>query len=391
MDTIWHITVAQVVTPTIEIANAALVIEQTRFGAVGASVAIPPPANARRLDASRYIAVPGLIDLQFNGGFGHDFTADPESIWRVAQALPRHGVTAFLPTIITAPLETIQHAQTVLQRGAPENFRGATPLGLHLEGPFLNPQKRGAHNVAHMRLPEINFARDWSPQNRTRLVTLAPELPGALELISFLRERGIVVSAGHSMATYGEAQRGFDAGITYGTHLFNAMPPLDHRAPGLAAALLNDPRVTVGIIPDGIHVHPALVALALKQKTPAQLNIVTDAMAALGMSPGEYSLGDFQVQVDETSARLADGRLAGSILNLRDALVNQMRFTGASLRDALTTLTTTPARVLHLENERGKIAAGYIADLTLLTPDLRVVATMVHGQWVWHDADAFAL
>jgi N-acetylglucosamine-6-phosphate deacetylase len=329
--------------------------------------------------------------LQLNGGFGFDFTADPTTLWRVAQELPRYGVTAFLPTIITSPFETIRCAQDVLRAGAPQNFRGATPLGLHLEGPFLNPAKRGAHNTAFMRLPDANAVRDWSPKTHVRLVTLAPELEGAPQVIRALSERDVVVSAGHSMATLDEALRGFDAGITYGTHLFNAMPQIDHHAPGLALALLNDPRVTVGIIPDGIHVHPGLVALAMKQKSPQQLNVVTDAMAALGMSPGKYVLGDFSVTVNETCARLDDGRLAGSILNMDQALRNLIEFTNCSVSDSLTTMTTTAARVLHLENERGSIAPGYFADLILLTQDLRVAATMVQGQWVWHDAGLFAL
>lgn len=391
MSAVWYVTGARLVTPDAEISSAALVIENGRFTAVGPSGEIPAPPGARVLDASKFTAVPGFIDLQFNGGFGHDFTANPETIWQVARELPRHGVTAFLPTLITCPLETIRHAQTVLQKGAPEDFRGATPLGLHLEGPFLNPHKRGAHNAAHMRLPEVNTVRDWSPQTDVRLVTLAPELHGALPVIRALTEQQVVVSAGHSMATYGEALHGFDAGITYGTHLFNAMSQIEHRAPGLAIALLNDARVTVGIIPDGIHVHPALVALALKCKTAAQLNVVTDAMAALGMPPGKYALGDFHVHVDETSARLHDGRLAGSILNMHDALRNQMRFTGSPLCEALAGMTTTPARVLHLEHERGAIAPGYTADLVLLTSDLQIAATMVQGEWAWHDAERIAL
>ncbi len=345
----------------------------------------------RRIDASRFIVVPGVIDLQFNGGFGDDFTAHPETIWRVAAQLPRYGVTAFLPTIITSPQETIQHAQAVLQNDAPENFRGALPLGLHLEGPFLNPHKRGAHNVAHMRRPDLKFVRDWSPQNQVRLVTLASELDGAAQVIQTLCERGIVVSAGHSMATYAQALSSFDAGVAYGTHLFNAMPPMEHRAPGLAIALLNAPRVVTGIIPDGIHVHPGLVALALKQKNAAHLNVVSDAMAALGMPPGKYRLGDFHVHVNEASARLDDGRLAGSILSMDAALRNLIAYTNCSLGDALATMTATPARVLRLENERGAIAPNYFADLVLLTHDLRVAATMVQGEWVWHDTQHIAL
>jgi N-acetylglucosamine-6-phosphate deacetylase len=382
---------ARLVTPDVEIETAALCIQDARFTAVGAVADIPPPSNAFRIDASGLIAVPGLIDLQCNGGFGFDFTADPTTIWRVAQELPRYGVTSFLPTIITCPSETVQRAQTLLQTGAPENFRGATPLGLHLEGPFLNPAKRGAHNPAYLRLPDVNVVRDWSPQMHVRLVTLAPELEGALQVIRALCEQGVVVSAGHSMATFDEAQRGFDAGITYGTHLFNAMPPLDHRAPGLAIALLHDPRVTIGMIADGIHVHPALVALAFKQKSPQNFTVVTDAMSALSMTPGKYLLGDFTVTVDETSARLDDGRLAGSILSMDQALRNLMAFTHCSLREALTPMTKTPARLLHLETERGSIAPGYFADLVLLTPDLRVAATMTQGQWAWRDAQIMAV
>lgn len=383
-----YLSAARLVTPAVEMQDTALCIQGARIAAVTPP---HPPPDAHVVDASNFIVVPGFIDLQLNGGCGFDFTADPTTLWRVAQELPRYGVTAFLPTIITAPYETIRAAQAVLRAGAPENFRGATPLGLHLEGPFLNPAKRGAHNPAYMRLPTVNAAREWSRENYVRLVTLAPELKGAPQLIRALCEQNIVVSAGHSMATFDQARRGFDAGITYGTHLFNAMPQMDHRAPGLAIALLNDSRVTVGIIPDGIHVHPALVALALKQKAPQQLSVVTDAMAALGMAPGEYLLGDFRVTVNENSARLADGRLAGSILSMDQALRNMLAFTNCSLRDALATMTTTPARVLHLENERGEIAPGYFADLVLLTQDLRVAATMVAGQWAWHDRGVIAL
>jgi N-acetylglucosamine-6-phosphate deacetylase len=319
------------------------------------------------------------MDLQINGAFGDDFTANPAAIWQVAECLPRFGVTSFLPTIITSPLETVAAAQTSLLGGPPPNFRGATPLGLHLEGPFLNPAKRGAHNPAHLRLPDTKLAADWSPERGVRLVTLAPELPGALEVIRILRERGVVVGAGHSMADYEQARAGLQAGVAYATHLFNAMPPLDHRAPGLAGALLTDPRVTAGIIADGLHLHPAMVKLIWQAKGAERVNVVTDAMAALGMPPGNYQLGDFEVTVDETSARLNDGRLAGSILSLDQALRNLIAFTGCSLSEALSTVTTVPALALGLA-DRGRIAPGFAADMVLLTPDLRVTATMVGGR-----------
>jgi N-acetylglucosamine-6-phosphate deacetylase len=216
-----------------------------------------------------------------------------------------------------------------------------------------------------------------------RLVTLAPELPGALDVIRVLAERGVLVSAGHSLATYEEAEAGFAAGIRYGTHLFNAMPALQHREPGLPGALLTDPRITAGMIADGIHTHPAIVRLAWQVLGSARLNLVTDAMAALGMPPGRHLLGDFAVDVDATSARLADGTLAGSVLAQDQALRNLIAFTGCSLAEALPALTTTPARALGLSAERGRIAPGQVADLVLLSPDLEVETTIAEGKIVY--------
>ncbi|NJN54054.1 MAG: amidohydrolase family protein, partial [Anaerolineae bacterium] len=192
---------------------------------------------------------------------------------------------------------------------------------------------------------------------------------------------GIIVSAGHSMASFAEAKAGFDAGIRYGTHLFNAMPPLHHREPGLVGALLEDDRVTIGIIPDGIHVHPALVKLA-QQTASSRLNVVTDAMAALGMPPGDYDLGDFQVTVDATTCRLPDGTLAGSILGMDTAVRNLLNYTGCSLAEAVATVTSTPADLLRLAH-KGRIMPGADADLVLLTPDCHVAMTLVAGNVVY--------
>lgn len=374
-----YLTHATILTPFERIEDGAVLVEGARIVAVGAAARLPCPPGAQVMDVAGLLLAPGFIDLQLNGAFGHDFTADPTAIWDVAARLPRYGVTAFLPTIITSPLETVSAAQAVLRNGPPRNFCGAAPLGLHLEGPFLNPARRGAHNPAHLRLPDTRLAADWSPERGVRLVTLAPELPNALKVIRILRERGVVVSAGHSMADYEQARAGVHTGVAYATHLFNAMPPLDHRAPGLAGAFLTDSRVTVGLIPDGIHLHPAIVKLVWQSKGAGRVNVVTDAMAALGMRPGNYQLGDLEVTVDETSARLSDGRLAGSILGLDQALRNLIAFTGCSLSEALSTITTVPAQVLGLA-DRGQIAPGFIADLTLLTPDLRTAATAINGQ-----------
>ncbi|MEZ4767174.1 MAG: N-acetylglucosamine-6-phosphate deacetylase [Caldilineales bacterium] len=360
----------------------AVLVNDGRIAAVGRAAETACPTEAQVLDADGLLLVPGFIDLQFNGGFGCDFTADPTTIWQVASGLPRWGATAFLPTVITSPLERVAAAQQVIA-SRPAGFRGAAPLGLHVEGPFLNPQKKGAHNPAYLRNPSLEAVTDWSPQTGVRLVTLAPELPGALPVVEALASRGVLVSAGHSTATFDQAVAAFDAGARYGTHLFNAMPTLLHREPGLPGALLTDPRPVVGLIADGIHTHPAIVSLVWRALGTERLNLVTDAMAALGMGPGTHLLGDFEVTVDATSARLADGTLAGSILSLDQALRNLIKFTGCSLSDALATVTTTPARALGLDHERGQIAAGYVADLVLLSPDLEVRGTVVAGELVY--------
>jgi len=193
----------------------------------------------------------------------------------------------------------------------------------------------------------------------------------------------VLVSTGHSNATWAEAVAGLDAGARYGTHLFNAMSPLGHRDPGLPGALLTDPRPTVGFIADGVHTHRSVIKLAWQMLGALRMNLVTDAMAALGMPPGRHLLGDFEVIVDEKSARLADGTLAGSILSLDQAVRNLIDVTGCTLAEALATVTTTPAGAIGVDGERGRIAAGYVADLVLLSPDLRVKMTIAEGEVVY--------
>ena len=374
---------ATLLTPEMQIEDAAVVIEGDRIAQVGRRHQVAAPLDAQTLDAHGLLLAPGFIDLQLNGAFGDDFTMTPPAIWRVAAQIPRYGVTSFLPTIITSPLEKIAQAQEALATGRPAGFSGATPLGLHLEGPFLNPCKKGAHNPEYMRAPDLNLVAGWSPETHVRLVTLAPELPGALGVIRCLTGRGVVVSAGHSTATYDQAQAGFAAGTRYGTHLFNAMSPLAHREPGLPGALLATPGQTVGLIPDGTHVHPGLIKVIWTAKGQRETSVVSDAMAALGMAPGRYQLNDYEVIVSEKDARLSDGTLAGSVLAMDDAIRNLIAFTGCTLSEALATVTTTPADLLGIGSERGRIRPGLIADLVLLTPDLRVAMTIAAGQIVW--------
>jgi N-acetylglucosamine-6-phosphate deacetylase len=254
---------------------------------------------------------------------------------------------------------------------------------LHFEGPFLNLGKKGAHNPAYLRQPDLRLIDDWTVENGVRLVTLAPELPGALELIQELRSRGIVVSAGHTMASFEQAQAGFEAGVTCGTHLFNAMPALEHRAPGLTGALLAHPQMVVGLIADGIHVHPAMLKLAWQSKGSRGLALVTDAMAALGMPPGIYQLGDLDVTVDGSSAHLSDGTLAGCMLTQDAALRNMVEISGSVIADVIPSVSATPASVLNLQN-KGVIRPGADADLTLVTPQGQVLMTIARGLIVYN-------
>jgi N-acetylglucosamine-6-phosphate deacetylase len=362
-----------------------IVLEGGRIAAVGGAGAVAAAGAAgesRVVDLDGLWLGPGYIDLQVNGAGGHDVTSDPTSIWAVGEAIAATGVTAFLPTIMSAPQGTVERAQAVLAAGPPAGYRGAVPLGLHVEGPFLSPRRNGAHDPALLRAPDLDFTADWSRDTGVLMVTVAPELPGALELIRELVARGIVVSLGHSAATFEEGRAGIEAGARYATHLFNAMPGLGHREPGLIAALLADPRMTVGTIPDGIHVHPAMLDLAWRLVGPERFSVVTDAISALGMPHGMHLLGERAVHVDETGPRLADGRLAGSVLTLDLAVRNVAAATDCAPETAVAAATSVPARLLGLP-ERGRIAAGSRADLTILTPGLEVVGTIVEGRLVW--------
>lgn len=374
---------ATVFTPEDRIQDGAVLIDGDWIVEVGTASTVSYPESAQNLDASGLLLVPGFIELQLNGAFGHDFCADPTSIWPAATELPRFGVTAFLPTIVTSPPETVSAAQEALVGSVANAGGGAVPLGLHLEGPFLNPEKRGAHDPAFLRKPDLAAISGWSPEEGVRLVTLAPELPGTPALIGALTDQGVTVSAGHSAASYAQAMSGIEAGIRYGTHLFNAMAPLHQREPGVAGALLTDPRVAAGMICDGFHTHPAMVELAWQALGGRRLNLVSDAIAALGMPPGQYTVGDSQIYVDAICARLLDGTIAGSIMGLDGALRNLLAFTDCTLEEGLQTITTTPATVLGLGAERGAIRRSRLADLVLLTPDLHVHTTLVHGEIVY--------
>jgi N-acetylglucosamine-6-phosphate deacetylase len=339
------------------------------------------PANARRVDVSGLLAAPGFIDLQVNGACGHDITDDPSSMWAVGPSLARHGVTAFLATIVSSERGTVDQAISAWQGGTASP--GALPIGLHVEGPFLSPARAGAHRPEQLRPPDRAEAAGWTPEAGVRIVTLAPELPGALELIAELAARGVVVAAGHTDADATMGRAAVDAGVRYATHLFNAMRKLDHREPSFAAALLADDRVTIGLIADGLHVAPEMLALVRRTVGPRRLSLVSDAVAGLDMAPGPMRLGAAEITVGADSARLADGTLAGSIAGLDAALRTFVAATGCDPSEALAAVTSVPADLLGLGEGRGRLEMGGRADITLLTSGLEVAATLVAGEVAW--------
>jgi len=339
---------------------------------------------APRDDAmSAELVAPGFIDLQINGAFGVEVDAGGAAVATLAERLPRHGVTAFLPTLVT--LQADAYRRAIAAFTATRAGPGARPLGLHLEGPFLSPDAAGAHERAWIESAGDALFDELADSDAVAMMTLAPERDGALERIARLVARGIVVSVGHTRATYDETVRAFDAGASMVTHLFNAMSPLAHRAPGVVGAALLDDRVTCGLVLDGVHAHAAAVRIALRTKTPSRIALVTDAMAAAAMGPGAYTLAGRAVTVDATSARLADGTLAGSILTL-DAAVRNAVTLGVSVEDSLRMASAVPARVLGAAS-KGRIAAGADADLVLLDGDLRVRATIAAGQVAFERTD----
>jgi N-acetylglucosamine-6-phosphate deacetylase len=320
---------------------------------------------------------PGFIDLQANGFRGHDAAGGSGDIAAMAEGLPPTGVTAFLPTMISAPVEAGADFAGAVATAAAES-RGARVLGAHIEGPFINSSFRGAH--ARECIVEPTAASvEVIARARPRLVTLAPELPGALDAIHRLARAGVVVSAGHTGADFEQGTRAIAAGIRFGTHIYNAMSPVHHRRPGIALALLLDRRVTVGLIADGAHVHAAMCAQLVRVKDPTRIALTTDQTAAAGAPPGTFKLNGRSVVSDGTVVRLEDGTLAGSAATM-DGLVRRMAaIPGMNAARAIAMASTVPARVLG-ERGLGRIRAGACADIVVLDGDLRVRLTMVGGK-----------
>jgi N-acetylglucosamine-6-phosphate deacetylase len=347
----------------------------------GAIVGVEADDDVR--GASGPYVAPGFVDLHVHGGGGHDAMGGPTALDGMARHLIRRGVTSFLPTAVTTPIgELVRFADIVRDwlPGSPAD--GAAPLGFNLEGPFLSEARRGAHDRAALRSPADVPRAELEPLlDGLRIVTIAPELPGAAELIGWLREQGVTVSLGHSGATVAESRSGYAAGATSTTHLFNAMSGFDHRAPGLAVAALLDDDVFVELIADGLHVDRALWPLIIRLKPADRLLLVSDAIALAGVGDGRLRVGGLEVEVKGLRATLAGTTtLAGSVIGLDDA-VSELVDSGLSLPSAVAAASRNPLALLGIV-DRGRIGVGQRADLVELDADLRVRRVMRAGEWV---------
>jgi N-acetylglucosamine-6-phosphate deacetylase len=324
-----------------------------------------------------------------NGAAGIDITAEPGRLWEVAAALPRHGVTSFLPTVVTTDPTTRDRALATLAAGRPDDVpAGARPLGLHFEGPMLSPKRSGAHDPKLLREPSAELIEGWSAEAGLAMVTLAPELPGAIEVIRELVGRGVLVSIGHTAADLEQVRAATAAGARAVTHLFNAMPGLDHREPGTAGAMLGTESLVAGVIVDGKHVHPVTVAVAYRALGPRRFLAVTDTTAALDQPDGPSQLGGRAVMIGDGAVRLVDdGGLAGSAVGLDHCLRLLAQFAGIAPAQTVTAATSVPADLLG-RNDLGRLRPGAVADLVLFSAELQPMATIVGGRVLhdWHSA-----
>ena len=345
-------------------------------------------------DLHGHFIVPGFIDVHVHGIGGHDTQDDAGAVARIASLLPRHGTTAFCPTSIACPPDVLRRLLTAVAAAREQRAPGAARvLPAHLESNFLNPEYKGAQPLDHLRLP--NAWRDdgtftgadileviAAARPHVGIVTVAPEIEGGLDLIQLLVRDGHHVSLGHSGATYEHATAGIEAGATQATHLFNRMPPIGHRVPGLAAAVLESDEIAAELVCDTIHVHPAVMRVAIAAKGPSRMMAITDGTAGAGLPPGSSAvIGGRRITVRQ-AAYLDDGTLAGSVLTMDRAFSKLVTAVGLTLVDAATLCSTTPARELRMHG-LGVIAPGAMADIVLLDRDLNVVRTYVAGELAW--------
>jgi N-acetylglucosamine-6-phosphate deacetylase len=361
-----------------------VVIEDGRIASIASRAAKDAPGNARVIDFPGATLGPAFFDVHIHGAKGHDvMEASSAALAAMGKFLAQHGTGSYLATTVTAPLDATLHSLSGLAKllAQPPVAGQARPIGIHLEGPFLSHTRRGVQPPEHLLAPDVvTFDRLFeAAEGHVRLMTLAPELPGAVELTAHATARGVKVSLGHSDATAAETRAAIKAGAISATHTFNAMRPLDHREPGILGMALTCDAIYAEMICDGIHTAPEMVKLWWRAKGAERAILVTDAMSATGMPDGTYQLGDFAVQVANGRA-MARGVLAGSVLTLDRALTNFIKFTGAPLEQALRLLTVNPAAMTGLGDQAGSVAVRMLASLMAVDGAGKLVGSVVNGR-----------
>ena len=375
------LTAARLLTPTESVERPVVTIEDGVIAALASQSHAGLPGG-RHIDLGDATLIPALFDVHIHGSGGHDSMEATESaLSHIGAFLARRGVGAYLATTVTAPLDTLLRSLNGLAKLMQSPLEGARPMGIHLEGPFLSPHKRGAHAESQLQPPSVAlFDRMWqAAEGNIRLMTIAPELPGAEETIAHAAQLGVRISLGHSNAEADAAKRGVRAGGVSATHTYNAMRSFDHRNPGLLGEVLTNDRLFAEIICDGLHVDPAAVRLYWKAKGPERAILITDAMAGTGMPDGNYMLGELQVRVKNGRCVVGEDTLAGSTLTLDRGVRNFAEFTGASLAETVALATRNPARMAGFDGEIGEIAVGRGADIAVLSPKNEVIETFLRG------------
>ncbi|MFF3330330.1 N-acetylglucosamine-6-phosphate deacetylase [Streptomyces sp. NPDC002888] len=365
---------AQVVMPTKIVPGGRLIVEGTR-------IAQRAPEDAQVVDVSGHWLVPGFVDLHNHGGGGASFSGSVEDALTAIRAHRLHGTTTLVASTVTDDMDFLVKQAGLLSELAEQGDLA----GVHFEGPFISPCRKGAHSERLLRDPDPAEVRKLvdAARGRAAMMTLATELPGGIDSVRLLVEHGVIAAVGHTDATYEQTVEAIEAGATVATHLFNAMPALGHRTPGPIAALLEDERVTVELINDGTHLHPASLQLAFHHAGAERVAFITDAMDAAGIGDGHYMLGPLEVEVSEGVARLVEGgSIAGSTLTLDRAFKRAVTVDGISVEDTVAALSANPARLLGLHDRIGSLDPGKDADLVLLDADFALKGVMRHGEWV---------
>jgi len=377
-----------IITPFHLVNGKAIIVEKGRIKEIvnKEKLSTATLTEAEVIEGKDKFIVPGYIDIHVHGGGGSDvMDGDYEAINQIAIAHSHFGTTSFLPTTMTMSKDKIIRSLRSICKAVKKGTAGAEILGIHMEGPYINPEKKGAQKEDDIKKISIEEFLEFNQAsgNLIRLVTIAPEMPGAIGLIKYLYKQGIIASVGHTNATYVQTQAGIQAGLSHVTHTFNAMKGLHHREPGVVGAALTSPELTIEVIADGIHIHPIVLKILTKIKEGEKVVLITDAMRAAGLKEGTYDLGGQEVIVTKGQARLKDETLAGSVLTMDKAVKNMVNKVGIQLPKAIQMASYNPAKSIGIDDKKGSLELGKDADIIILNKNLETELTIVAGKIVY--------